>query len=87
MATKPTESAEETSAQGTRLIATYLPGGGHPGFVREITKKQARDGLVVEIDEDLEWNAANNHRVDVTGLPDEFIDYLKKDPAFRVREE
>jgi len=81
MATKASESA------GPRLIATYLPGGGHPGFVRSISKKEAKDGLVTEIDEDLEWNAANNHRVDVTGLPEAFLDYLQKDPSFKVAEE
>ena len=85
MATKASESAESTAQ--TRLVATYLPGGGHPGFIREITKRQAKDGLVVDIDEDLEWNAANNHRVDVTGLPEVFLDYLEKDPAFKVAEE
>lgn len=79
--------SEETGPKGPRTIATYLPGGGTPGIVRKITKKDAKDGLLVDLEDDVVWDHTTNHRADVTGLPEGLIEYLKSDPKFRVREE
>ena len=86
-ATDPAVTDSEETSKGPKTIATYLPGSGSPHIVRKITKKDAKDGLLVDLDGDLVWDHTTMHRVDVTGLSEGLLEYLKADPDFRVREE
>lgn len=71
----------------TKTVATYLPGQGIPGVSRVISKKDAKTSLEVDLEDDLKWSKSNNHRVDVTNVPEVLLERLKKDKDFKVSEE
>lgn len=79
--------ASTASTPKTKMVATYLPGKGIPGVTRKISKKDAKSSMEVELENDLEWSRSNNHRVDVTGLPEPLMEALKKDKDFKISEE
>jgi hypothetical protein len=78
--TNPTPAKE-------KKVATYLPGKGIPGVTREISKKDAKSTLEVDLDEDLKWSRENNHRVDVTNIPEPLFKLLADDPDFKISSE
>jgi len=52
---------------------------------REITVKQAKELLHVDIDNDLVWDRSNRHTLDLTGAPEELMEYLKESDQFQVK--
>jgi hypothetical protein len=81
VATGKTASEPKTEE---RTFAKWTEGYDNPGRVRVISKADVR-ALGAEIDQDLVWDVANKHSLDVTDLPAEVLTYLKDtDPDFRV---
>lgn len=74
---KAAEAAEKERLANLRTIATWKPGKGNDHLAREVTVKQAKDALEVELDGDLLWRKENNYRVDVSGVPEALLDSLK----------
>ena len=52
---------------------------------REITVAQAKEMLHVEIENDLVWESANRFTLDLTGAPEELMEFLKDSPQFQVK--
>lgn len=76
-------TAQTTSG---KKIATWTGSVG-PNHRREITKKQAKTSLSVDLGDDLVWEAKNNFRVDVTNQPKAFVEYLAGRKDFKVSDE
>lgn len=82
-----TSERTSDSSDSGKTIATYKPGLGIPGVRREISKKDAKSALSVDLEEDLVWERSNNHRVDVSNVPSAFLEMLKKDKDFKISSE
>lgn len=80
MATAPTASAKE------KKVATYLPGNGLKNIRRIISKKDAKR-MEVDLENDLVWDASNQHRVDVSAVPEPLLAVLSRDKDFKISTE
>lgn len=80
---------EETA--GPRVIAEWIGDDRNPrmkGFSsRTITKKQAKDGLLMDLTRDLRWGKETAYRADVTAEGEPFKEWLKEQKEFKVTEE
>jgi hypothetical protein len=87
--------SNETEPTTTKVIAEWVGSESSPrlqgrlqsGTARELTRKQVKDGLVMDITKDLRWDHTTNFRVDVTDQPQPFIEWLDKQSEFKVTEE
>lgn len=83
MATSTTSS---TSSAKEKTVATYLPGKGIKNIRRVISAKDAKQ-MEVTLENDLVWEAANGHRVDVSNVPEPLVEVLKRDKDFKISNE
>lgn len=78
-------------ATTTKVIAEWVGHDNSPRLnrftAREITKKQAKEGLVMDITKDLRWSHDTNYRVDVSDQPEPFQEWLRGQKEFKVTEE
>lgn len=93
--TNSVAESNDAEAGGTKVIAEWVGNERHPRFqghlnshtARELTKKQVKDGLVMDITKDIRWGPETNYRVDVTDQPSQFQDWLREQKEFKVTEE
>lgn len=89
--TNSVAESNEADAPTTKVIAEWVGSESSPrmdrGTARELTKKQVKDGLVMDITKDLRWGPESNFRVDVTDEPEPFKEWLKGQKEFKVTEE
>lgn len=72
-------TTESTPEPAKRMIVSYPEGKGIPGLQRLITKADAKAAWGVDLENDLFWSADNDHEIDVTDLPAEAIEGLRKE--------
>lgn len=73
----------------SRVIAEWVGDATHPvmqGSARELSKKDVKESLVMELTRDLRWGPESRHRADVSDESSEFIQWLKDEPEFKVTE-
>lgn len=85
------ESNDTPEPTGPRTIAEWVGSEGSPrvdgATAREISKKDAKTGLVMNLTRDLRWAHETAYRADVTDEPDSFKEWLGTQPEFKVTEE
>lgn len=87
--------ADQAEQPTTKVIAEWVGSESSPrmsgrlqsGTARELTRKQVKEHLVMDITKDLLWSSATNFRVDVTDQPSQFQDWLRDQKEFKVTEE
>jgi hypothetical protein len=82
---------EAAEATGTKLIAEWVGSDNSPRVeghsARKLSRKDVKDGLVMDITKDLNWGPETNYRVDVTDQPEPFLNWLREQKEFKVTEE
>lgn len=90
-ATDPAEDVADSNEAGPRVIAEWVGDDHNPrmkGFsARVITKKQAKESLLMELTRDLRWGKETAYRADVTDESEPFKDWLREAKEFKVTEE
>ena len=81
----------ESDAPKTKIIAEWIGDLQSPRIegrtARSISKKEAEDGLIIDLTRELRWGPETAYRADVTAEPESFHEWLRKQPAFKVTEE
>lgn len=82
---------ESDTPKGPKTIAEWVGDNTAPRIdgrtARVLTKKEAENGLIMDLTRDLRWGPETAYRADVTGEPEAFHEWLKKQPEFKVTEE
>jgi hypothetical protein len=83
--------ADSNDSGGSKLIAEWVGSDRSPRIkgqsARELSKKDVKDGLVMDITKNLRWGPETNYRVDVTEQPEPFQNWLREQAEFKVTEE
>lgn len=91
-----TEVAESNDAvqdtpTGPRTIAEWKGTERRPrvdrASVRRITRKEAKDSLLMTLTRDLEWGPGTAYRADITDEPDSFKEWMAGQKEFKVTTE
>ena len=86
-----TEVAESNEPTGPKVIAEWVGSPASPRIdgrtVRTISKKEAKDGLIMDLTRDLRWGHETAYRADVSDESDAFREWLGKQPEFKITEE
>lgn len=85
------DEVTDTEAPTTKVIAEWIGDDRNPRMgkhsAREITKKQAKEGLLMELTRDLRWGPETAFRADVTAEGEPFQNWLRDAKEFKVTEE
>lgn len=85
------DTEETTEPTSPRVIAEWIGSESSPRVdrrtAREITKKQAKDNLLMTVTRDLKWTHATAYRADITDEPDSFKEWIGGQAEFKVTEE
>lgn len=83
--------SNDTETTGTKVIAEWLGSDGAPRVhgrsARTITRKQAKDGLLMDLTRDLRWGHETAYRADITDEPASFQEWIGKQKEFKITEE
>ena len=81
--------AQKEEPAQKRIIAEWVGTKALPamqGSARELSIKDVKTSLVMEITRDLRWGPESRHRADVSDESVEFINWLKDEDEFVVTE-
>jgi hypothetical protein len=88
---KASEAADQAEKGRPTLVAEWTGTPESPRVdgvsIREVSKKDVKDHLVMTIPRDMRWGPETNYRMDVSDFPDNFIDWMKKEGEWKVSEE
>lgn len=75
----------------TKTIAEWTGSETSPRLdgptARSISRKEAKDGLIMDLTKDLRWGNETAYRQDITDEPESFKEWLRKSGEFKVTEE
>ena len=88
--TATAETDAKSNDSSKRYIAEWKGTDASPRIdgatAREISRKEAKDGLLMETTRDIRWDHEHAYRADVTDEPEAFREWLGKN-GFKVTEE